>query len=80
METPYLVRNDERGHRIRVVRRADGDLHPLEPMNVPTGKILVMRVEETMDAGPRPPGVLPVRDLGPMKTSLTRDDIYGGRF
>ena len=62
---------------VLAVRHADGHLELLEPVKLAAGA----KVSVTLDlpeesAGRAEPGTLPTRKLGPIRGSLTRDEIY----
>ncbi len=63
---------------VRAVRHEDGHLKLLDHVELPSGTV----IQVTLDL-PEPSEVarcrvgLPVRDLGPMKGSVNRDEIYG---
>lgn len=63
---------------VRAVRHEDGHLKLLDPVELPSGRVIQVTLdlpEATSDAQPRVG--LPVRDLGPMRGHVSRDEIYG---
>jgi hypothetical protein len=62
---------------VRAVKAADGHLELLEHVDLPQGQVIPVTLElpdETRLA--TAPSDLPIRDLGPVKGALTRDEIY----
>jgi hypothetical protein len=49
----------------------------LEPLELPEGIEVTVTVELLTTSGQPGPTVLPIRSLGSMKGSLSREDIYG---
>ena len=63
---------------VRAIRHEDGHLKLLDPVELPRDTVITV-VLDLPDAQ-QPPTVhrgLPIRDLGPMKGTVTRDEIYG---
>lgn len=57
--------------------RHGGNLELLEPIDIPEGSEVTVTVELPPVVRPATPAALPIRSLGPMKSSLAREDIYG---
>ncbi len=64
---------------VRAVRHEDGHLELLEPVNLAPGAKVSVTLEVAEEAPPCERPKLPVRKLGPIRGSLSRDEIYGDR-
>lgn len=63
---------------VRAVRHEDGHLKLLDPVELPPGKVIRVTLDLPEPADMTQPRIgLPVRDLGPMKGHVSRDEIYG---
>ena len=62
---------------VRAVRHEDGHLELLDPVKLPPGTKVSVTLDVAEEAPPRKRPTLPVRKLGPLRESLSRDEIYG---
>jgi hypothetical protein len=66
---------------VRAIRHEDGHLKLLDPIELPRNTVFTIAFDlpEATEPSAERRG-LPVRDLGPMKGSVSRDEIYGDLF
>jgi hypothetical protein len=66
---------------VRAIRHEDGHLKLLDAVDLPRDTVITVQLD--LPDATEPSGArrgLPVRDLGPMNGSVTRDEIYGDLF